>query len=76
MTSGTVILHLHLTPHTPQSAIAGTWYVPVECSVDANRQLTCQVMVGTGTDFTSAAAAAWRRRLSHGGHRGRSGANP
>jgi hypothetical protein len=43
---GAVILHLFLTPHTPQSG-PGTWYVPVECSVDANRQLTCQVMIGT-----------------------------
>ena len=44
---GAVILHLHLTPHTPQS-VSGTWYVPVECSLDANRKLTCQVMIGSG----------------------------
>jgi hypothetical protein len=43
---GAVILHLFLTPHTPQSD-PGTWYVPVECGVDANRRLTCQVMIGT-----------------------------
>ena len=48
---GTVVLHLYLTPHTPQST-AGTWYVPVECSVDASRRLTCQVMVGTGSALT------------------------
>ena len=48
---GAVILHLHLTPHTPQSA-SGTWYVPVECSVDASRQLTCQVMIGTGSNLS------------------------
>ncbi len=45
---GAVILHLFLTPHTPQS-VPGTWYVPVECGVDASRQLTCQVMIGTGS---------------------------
>ena len=49
---GAVILHLHLTPHTPQSTTPGTWYVPVECSVDEERQLTCQVMVGTGSSLT------------------------
>jgi hypothetical protein len=48
---GAVILHLHLTPHTPQS-VTGTWYVPLECSVDANRQLTCQVMIGTGSSLS------------------------
>jgi hypothetical protein len=45
--SGAVILHLHLTPRTPLFA-AGVWYVPVSCSVDARRQLTCQVMRVTG----------------------------
>jgi len=45
--SGAVILHLHLTPRTPLFA-AGIWYVPVSCSVDARRQLTCQVMRVTG----------------------------
>lgn len=49
---GAVILHLHLTPHTPQSVTAGTWYVPVVCSVDPSRQLTCQVMIGTGTSLS------------------------
>jgi hypothetical protein len=48
---GAVILHLHLTPHTPQS-VSGTWYVPLECSVDASRQLTCQVMIGTGSSLS------------------------
>lgn len=48
---GAVILHLFLTPHTPQSG-PGTWYVPVECGVDAKRQLSCQVMVGTGTSLS------------------------
>jgi hypothetical protein len=48
---GVVILHMHLTPHTPQS-VSGTWYVPVECSVDASRQLTCQVMIGTGSSLS------------------------
>jgi hypothetical protein len=48
---GAVILHLHLTPHTPQG-ISGTWYVPVECSVDASRQLTCQVLIGTGSSLS------------------------
>jgi hypothetical protein len=46
---GQVIVHLFLTPHTPQSAGAGTWYVPVECGVDASRRVTCQVMLGTGS---------------------------
>jgi hypothetical protein len=49
--SGNVTVHLFLTLHTPQAA-AGTWYVPVDCSVDASRRLTCQVLVGTGTSFT------------------------
>ncbi len=49
---GAVILHLHLTPHTPQSSTPGTWYVPLECSVDASRQLTCQVMIGSGSTFS------------------------
>jgi hypothetical protein len=48
---GNVIVHLFLTLHTPQAA-AGAWYVPVDCSVDANRQLSCQVMVGTGTSLS------------------------
>ena len=48
VTRGAVILHLFLTPHTPQAA-SGTWYVPVECGVDTSRRLSCQVMVGTGT---------------------------
>jgi hypothetical protein len=48
---GAVILHLFLTPHTPQS-VSGTWYVPVACSVDASRQLTCQVMIGTGANLS------------------------
>lgn len=46
--NGNVTVHLFLTLHTPQAA-AGSWYVPVDCSVDANRQLSCQVMIGTGT---------------------------
>ena len=48
--NGNVAVHLFLTLHTPQAA-AGSWYVPVDCSVDGNRQLTCQVLVGTGTSF-------------------------
>jgi hypothetical protein len=52
--SGAVTLHLHLTPHTPQSTTQGSWYIPVECDVDSNRQLTCQVMVGSGTLFANA----------------------
>jgi hypothetical protein len=52
--SGTVTLYLHLTPHTPQSTTPGSWYIPVECGVDSNRQLTCQVLLGSGTVFTSA----------------------
>ncbi len=48
---GKVILHLFLTPHTPQS-VSGTWYVPVECGVDASRRLTCQVIVGSGSNLT------------------------
>jgi hypothetical protein len=51
VSNGGVILHLHLTPHTPQS-VSGTWYVPVECSVDASRRLTCQVIVGNTLSFT------------------------
>jgi hypothetical protein len=47
---GKVILHLFLTPHSPQSTPA-TWYVPVDCSVDSGRQLTCQVIVGTSSSF-------------------------
>jgi hypothetical protein len=47
-----VIVHLFLTPHTPQSAGAGTWYVPVECGADASRRVTCQVMLGTGPALT------------------------
>jgi len=46
---GAVILHLHLTPHTPQSATLGTWYVPVSCAVDDHRRLSCQVMIGSGS---------------------------
>jgi hypothetical protein len=52
--SGSVTLYLHLTPHTPQSTAQGSWYVPVECDVDSNRQLTCQVMLGSSTLFTAA----------------------
>jgi hypothetical protein len=48
---GAVTLHLHVTPHTPQS-VPGTWYVPVDCSVDASRQLSCQVMIGTGSSLS------------------------
>jgi hypothetical protein len=51
--SGAVTLYLHLTPHTPQSTTQGSWYVPVECDVDSNRQLTCQVLVGSGTTFST-----------------------
>ena len=47
---GKVLVHLYLTPHTPQSTPA-TWYVPVDCSVDPGRQLTCQVIVGTSSSF-------------------------
>ena len=47
---GTVIVHLYLTPHTPQSTPA-TWYVPIDCSVDSGRQLTCQVIVGASSTF-------------------------
>lgn len=54
MARGAVILHLHLTPHTPQSTPA-TWYVPVDCSLDGGRQLTCQVIVGAGPSLTGAA---------------------
>ena len=46
-----VTVHLFLTLHTPQAA-PGSWYVPVDCGVDADRQLTCQVMVGTGTSLS------------------------
>jgi hypothetical protein len=49
-----VTLYLYLTPHTPQSTTHGTWYLPVECDVDSNRQLTCQVIVGSGTSFAGA----------------------
>jgi hypothetical protein len=49
---GAVILHLHLTPHTPQSSAAGSWYVPVDCSVDAHRRLSCQVMLGAGSNVS------------------------
>ena len=49
---GAVILHLHLTLHTPQSGATGSWYVPIACDVDANRQLTCQVMTGTSSTFS------------------------
>lgn len=49
--NGNVTVYLFLTLHTPQAA-AGSWYVPLDCNVDANRQLTCQVLVGTGTTFT------------------------
>ena len=45
--SGAVILHLHLTPRTPPST-PGDWYVPLGCSVDTSRRLTCQVMRGSG----------------------------
>jgi hypothetical protein len=48
---GAVILHLHLTPHTPQSTLAGTWYVPVTCGVDDHRRLSCQVIIGSGSTF-------------------------
>lgn len=51
VTQGAVILHLFLTPHTPQST-TGTWYVPVDCSVDTSRRLSCQVMVGTGATLS------------------------
>lgn len=47
---GKVILHLFLTPHTPQAG-PGTWYVPVDCSLDASRRLTCQVIVGNSSSF-------------------------
>jgi len=47
---GKVIVHLFLAPHTPQTSPA-TWYVPVDCSVDSGRQLTCQVIVGTSSSF-------------------------
>ncbi len=49
--SGAVILHLHLTPRTPPSS-TGTWYLPLGCSVDSGRRLTCQVMPGAGTSIT------------------------
>ena len=49
--SGAVILHLHLTPRTPPST-SGNWYLPLGCSVDAHRQLTCQVLPGAGTAIT------------------------
>jgi hypothetical protein len=49
--NGNVTVHLLLTLHTPQAA-DGTWYVPLDCSVDANHQLTCQVLVGTGPSLT------------------------
>jgi hypothetical protein len=52
--SGAVTLHLQLTPHTPQSTTQGSWYIPVECDVDSNRQLTCQVLVGSGVLFANA----------------------
>ncbi len=42
---GAVILHLHLTLHTPQSATLGSWYGPVSCAVDDHRRLSCQVMI-------------------------------
>lgn len=48
---GAVILHLLLTPHTPQSATTGTWYVPVSCGVDDHRRLSCQVIIGSGSTF-------------------------
>jgi hypothetical protein len=51
--SGAVTLYLYLTPHTPQSTTQGSWYVPVECDVDSNRQLTCQVILGSSTLLTS-----------------------
>ena len=40
-----VILHLHLTPHTPQTTNPGSGYVPIECRVDADRRLHCLVQV-------------------------------
>ena len=52
--SGAVTLFLHLTPHTPQSTAPDSWYVPVECDVDSNRQLTCQVILGSPALLTSA----------------------
>lgn len=52
--SNAVTLYLHLTPHTPQSTTRGSWYLPIECDVDANRQLTCQVIVGSSTTFAGA----------------------
>jgi hypothetical protein len=42
---GAVILHLHLTPHTPQSTATGSSYVPIECNVDADRRVHCRVQV-------------------------------
>jgi hypothetical protein len=44
--NGNVTIHLLLTLHTPQAA-AGTWYVPLDCSMDASHKLACQVLVGT-----------------------------
>lgn len=51
---GAVILHLFLTPHTPQSTPA-TWYVPVDCSVDTSRRLSCQVLVGNSSSISGSA---------------------
>jgi hypothetical protein len=51
--SGAVTLYLHLTPHTPQSTAQNSWYVPVKCDVDSNRQLTCLVLHGSGTAFST-----------------------
>jgi len=52
--NGNVTVHLFLTPHTPQSTPA-TWYVPVDCSVDTSRRLSCQVIVGASSSLTGTA---------------------
>jgi hypothetical protein len=44
VTKGGVILHVHLTPHTPQST-TGSSYAPVTCNVDTARRLHCLVQI-------------------------------
>jgi hypothetical protein len=41
---GGVILHLHLTPHTPEVAAPVSYYVPITCNVDSARRLHCRVL--------------------------------
>jgi hypothetical protein len=53
---GGVILHMHLTPHTPQATTLGSSYTPVTCSVDTDRRLHCQVqLVGAASPQPGAA---------------------